>query len=161
MRRYLRKGISPLIATVLLILIAIATGLLIYAFATGWIGSRTALGAGPSSSIAIDAAYISYNESASSKCNVTVYVRNVGSVPTNITAIYVTEVATSNVYAVTKLSEHSLKNGLNAKVDPGQVIELAIDFTDTGLKPKSGYSYEIKVVTADGATAATTVTYRG
>ena len=152
MRRYLRKGISPLIATVLLILIAISTGLLIYAFATGWIGSRTALGAGPSSSIAIDAAYISYNESASSKCNVTVYVRNIGSVPTNIAAIYVTEIATGNVYAVTDL---------DTKVDPGQVVELAINFTDTGLEPKSGYSYEIKVVTADGATAATTVTYRG
>ena len=153
MGRHLRRGISPLIATVLLILIAISTGLLIYAFATGWIGSRTSLGAGPSSSIAIDAAYISYKESAStSKCNVTVYVRNVGSVPTNITAIYVTEIATGNVYAVTDL---------DTKVDPGQVVELAINFTDTGLEPKSGYSYEIKVVTADGATAATTVTYRG
>ncbi|MCD6428685.1 MAG: hypothetical protein J7L12_03610, partial [Desulfurococcales archaeon] len=54
MRRYFRKGISPIIATVLLILIAIATGLLIYAFATGWVGSRVSTGAGPMSSIAIE-----------------------------------------------------------------------------------------------------------
>ena len=148
MRRYLRKGISPLIATVLLILIAISTGLLIYAFATGWIGSRTALGAGPSSSIAIDAAYLKVNDEW---CNVTVYVRNIGSVPANITAVYVTEIATGNVSARTNLSK---------SVAPNSVAEIQANFTKSELCPKSGYSYEIKVVTADGATAATTVTYR-
>jgi len=148
MRRYLRKGISPLIATVLLILIAISTGLLIYAFATGWIGSRTSLGAGPSSSIAIDAAYLNLNKT-DEVCNVTVYVRNVGSVPANVTALYVTEVATGKVYANTTL---------NKTINPGGVEEVSVNLTFT---PNPGYSYEIKVITADGATAATTVTYRG
>ena len=148
MGRHLRRGISPLIATVLLILIAISTGLLIYAFATGWIGSRTSLGVGPSSSIAIDAAYL--EKGSKSGCNVTVYIRNVGSVPTNITAIYVTEVATGDVYA---------DMAINQRVDPGNVIKIEVNLTS--LTPTSGYSYEVKAVTADGATAATTITYKG
>ena len=147
MRRYLRKGISPIIATVLLILIAIATGLLIYAFATGWVGSRTSTGTGPMSSITIEAANISSG-------SVTVYVRNIGSVPTNISAVYVTDLSSGNVYADTN---PTVKNNGNP-INPGEVKR--VDASLNGFSPTSGYSYEIKVVTSDGASATYTITYR-
>jgi len=157
MNRRLRRGISPLIATVLLILIAISTGLLIYAFATGWIGSRTSLGAGPSSFIAIDATYLNKTDEV---CNVTVYVRNVGSVSTNVTAIYVKDLSSGAVYANTTPNEiyGNGKEG-NLTIRPGEVK--AISANIAGLTLKKGYSYEVKVVTIDGAVATTTVTYRG
>ena len=157
MNRRLRRGISPLIATVLLILIAISTGLLIYAFATGWIGSRTSLGAGPSSFIAIDAANLSV---VSDTVNVTVYVRNVGSVSTNVTAIYVKDLSSGAVYANTIPNKiHGNGGPGNLTIRPGEVKRISANIDDLTLK--KGYSYEVKVVTIDGAVATTTVTYRG
>ncbi len=148
MRRHLRKGISPIIATVLLILIAIATGLLIYAFATGWVGSRTSTGTGPSSSITIEAASIYSNGT------VVAYVRNIGGVPTNVSAVYVTELSNGTVYANT--SSNKIVSGGNP-INPGEVKKVV---ADTDLSPKAGYSYEIKVVTSDGASATLTITYK-
>ena len=143
-RRYLRRGISPIIATVLLILIAIATGLLIYTFATGWIGGRASTGTGPTSSITIEAANISSK-------GVTVYVRNIGGVPTNISAVYVTDLSSGSVYADTSPT-------VDNPINPGEVKKVYADLS--GFTPSKGYSYEIKVVTSDGASATLTITYR-
>jgi len=159
MRRYLRKGISTLIATVLLILIAISTGLLIYAFATGWIGSRTSIGVGPSSSITIEMASITKINN-NDGVNVTVYVRNIGGVPTNVSAIYVTDLSSGDVYANLSPKAITDTDSSNNTIPPGYVKGFSATI-NRGLSLVSGHSYEIKVVTSDGASATYTVTYRG
>ena len=79
----LRKGISPIVATVLLILIAIATGIVIYVFAAGWVGTRLAGTSGPQAVLVVESAY--YNGT-----NFILYVRNDGAASVNITRAYIT-----------------------------------------------------------------------
>ncbi len=150
MNRKARKGISPIIATVLLILIAIATGVIIYAFATGWVGSRMG-NSGPTSMISIDAASIN---KSSSNYTISVYVRNIGTTPTNISALYLIDQSSG-----TQIKANITSNSL--QVSPNNVIKVDGNVSTTLITLKSGQSYTIKVVTTDGAYATTQVVYRG
>ena len=78
-----RKGISPIIATVLMILIAIATGIIVYTFATGWVGSRFSEATGPQAVLVVESG--SYNGT-----HFILYVRNDGTSNVNITRAYIT-----------------------------------------------------------------------
>ena len=49
-----RKGISPIIATLLLILIAIAAGVIVYAYVIGFIGNSTSNSGGTTNTLSID-----------------------------------------------------------------------------------------------------------
>jgi len=82
-----KKGISPIVATVLLILIAIATGIVIYTFAAGWVGSRFSEATGPQAVLVIESAY--YNGTANNPYFI-LFVRNDGSANTNISRAYIT-----------------------------------------------------------------------
>ncbi len=148
MIRKSRKGISPIIATVLLILIAIATGVIIYAFATGWVGSRIT-SSGPSSMISIDTASISYTND-DTKYNVTVYVRNLGATPVNISGLYLVDLSSDKVLGAS--------TSINTQINPNQVAKISSNLTLVG-NLTSGYSYQIKVTTTDGSYATTTVVY--
>jgi archaeal type IV pilus assembly protein PilA len=70
-----KKGIAPIIATLLLILIAIAAAVIVYAYVVGFIGSSTGNNGGTQNVISIDQAVFSSKTSA---FPVTVYVRNQG-----------------------------------------------------------------------------------
>ena len=154
------KAISPIIATVLLILIAIATGVIIYAFATGWVGSRTS-NSGPSSMISIDAASI--KGTATPKVyNVTVYVRNIGSSATNVSGIYIIDPSTGNILGGNTTATNFAVGGSTSNPDlslgPNQVKEISCNITTT-TSLKNGYSYQIKVTTTDGSEAVTSVVF--
>ncbi|MHB1868602.1 MAG: archaellin/type IV pilin N-terminal domain-containing protein, partial [Nitrososphaerales archaeon] len=70
-----RKGISPIIATLLLILIAIAAGVIVYAYVVGFIGNSTSNSGGTTNTLSIDQVTLS---SSTSAVPVTAYVRNEG-----------------------------------------------------------------------------------
>src|SRR5579875_261703 len=70
-----RRAISPIIATLLLILIAIAAGVLVYAYVTGFIGNTTTNSGGTLNTISIDQLFLSSKPSA---FPVTAFVRNQG-----------------------------------------------------------------------------------
>ena len=70
-----KKGISPIIATLLLILIAIAAGVIVYAYVIGFIGASTSNSGGTTNTLSIDQVTFS---SKASNFPVTVYVRNEG-----------------------------------------------------------------------------------
>ncbi len=153
----LRKGISPIIATVLLILIAIATGIVIYAFATGWIGGRLNQGSGPQAVLVIETGY--WN---SSDKNFVLYVRNDGGAPANVTRAYITD-PDGNVYFIdTKYisNSYSLASGGSGKgveITPGNVNETLIYYGGTALTVQKGYAYKITLVSSDGAEVSYTV----
>lgn len=70
-----KKGISPIIATLLLILIAIAAGVIVYAYVVGFIGASTSNSGGTTNTLSVDQVAMS---SKSANFPVTAYVRNEG-----------------------------------------------------------------------------------
>ena len=154
----LRKGISPIIATVLLILIAIATGIVIYAFATGWIGGRLNQGSGPQAVLVVETGY--WNGSTSE--TFVLYVRNDGGAPANITRAYITD-PNGNVYYISTqyisstASLATTGSGQGVIVTPGNVNTTVIYYGATSLSVQSGYAYKITIVSSDGSEVSYTV----
>ena len=70
-----KKAISPIIATLLLILIAIAAGVVVYAYVIGFVGNSTSSSGGSTNSLSIDQLYMTH---VVSTAPVTAYVRNLG-----------------------------------------------------------------------------------
>ncbi len=70
-----KKGISPIIATLLLILIAIAAGVVVYAYVIGFVGNSTTNAGGSTDTLSIDQLYLSH---VTTNVPVTAYVRNEG-----------------------------------------------------------------------------------
>lgn len=70
-----RRAISPIIATLLLILIAIAAGVVVYAYVIGFVGNSTANSGGTADTLSIDQMYLTH---VANSIPVTTYVRNEG-----------------------------------------------------------------------------------
>src|SRR5271166_4822029 len=70
-----KKAISPIIATLLLILIAIAAGVVVYAYVIGFVGNSTGNTGGSQNQLSLDQVSVA---SATSSFPVTAFVRNLG-----------------------------------------------------------------------------------
>jgi len=137
----MRKGISPVIAAVLLVIISVAAGVLLWTWISGFAARNPAAQPALEERIRIEAAEITPKNG---KYNITIYVRNIGSKLVNITSAYIIDVNGSVVFSNTTL---------NVGIAPGSVDKVEVG-KNIGLKP--GYTYIIKVVTLNGAEA----TYR-
>jgi flagellin-like protein len=73
-----RKAISPIIATLLLIVIAIAAGVVVYSYVIGFVGNSTINQGNTPDTLTIDQMYLSSSDSA---IPVTAFVRNLGPSP--------------------------------------------------------------------------------
>jgi len=110
-----RKGVSPIIATLLLIVIAVAAAVVTYSFVMGFLtpGGTTT----PQGVLSVD----SYNFASNSTETLTVYVRNSGQTVT-CSAIYVNGTLLSSGYTVNGTS-----NG--GSFPSGLAVPLVIDNT--------------------------------
>ena len=141
-----KKGISPIIATLLLILIAIAAGVIVYAYVVGFIGNAANQnGTGPSSeSLNINTWYL----------NSTVpelFVQNTGSNAINITAVYFYSSAGSVVGSNITVAAYGAAHGTGVVISAGSTkVIYAVGITLT-----KGTEYQAKVVTVNGGTAVT------
>ncbi len=127
------SGISSIISVVLLILIAVSVGIIIYAFATGWVGSRLSGTIGPSTILTIEKGW----------CNVTL---NYGSKTVSIVRAYVID-PIGHVYMQTYSNP--------VQVSPGNVSEVTVNPSDLTLH--IGYTYKITLIANDGTEASTTI----
>jgi flagellin-like protein len=136
-----RKAVSPLIATLLLILISIAAASLIYVFVTGYISGSAVQRPTAQSQIVIEAASLN----ASNPPNVTVYVRNVGQqeIPSGNWSIYLYDLNGTMVgYNVTYIT---------SILRPGSLLQINVNVTvsnTTTIAP--GSYYDVKVVSPVG-----------
>ena len=131
-----KKAISPIIATLLLILIAIAAGVVVYAYVIGFIGNQTA--SSPpigTDQIALNA--VSYTSGATS---IGAYVQDIGQSAVNISAMYV-------YYGNGSLSQQATMS--STSINPGKTAD--ISGTITALT--TGQYYFVKVVTSNGQVA--------
>ncbi len=138
-----RKGISPIIATLLLILIAIAAGVVVYAYVMGF--SQNAINQNGNGQVAesLDIAVLTHNLTA-----ITAYVQNTGTNSINITGLYIYDTSGVAVYA---------NSSIFVTIAAGSTGLVA---ASNGLSPPPGSSlfvgiYQVKVVTSRGNTAIT------
>ena len=133
-----RKAVSPLIATLLLVLISIAAASLIYVFVTGYISGSAGQRPTVQSQIVIEAASLN----ASNPPNVTVYVRNVGQqeIPPGAWSVYLYNLNGTMVgYNVTHTT---------SSLGSGSLLTINATLTTTTISPDS--YYDVKVVSPVG-----------
>jgi flagellin-like protein len=144
-KKLVKRGVSPIVATLLLILIAIAAAAVLYVWVNTLSSSTTQYNPGNvASAISIDAADLSTN-------TLTAYVRNVGSnVISGVLNVYIynqtgTLIATGQSGSVT--------------IQPGQVQSISATLSiTTGNAITQGTTYTVKVVAPGGASAVASVT---
>ena len=145
-----RTGVSPVIATLLLIVIAVAAAVLAYIWIIGYQGTLTQQATATQLQERIKIEAVGYY---GNKLNAS--VRNIGDVTVNVTAIYVYNVTTGTVAA------YKILTGNDAVVlAPGQVSAVPKVGNEVTVTLKPGVTYTVKVVTQKGTEATYTFTYR-
>ncbi len=140
MRR--RSGVSYLITVVLMTLVAVALGTLLYAYFSGWIGSRTGSLAGPVGVLSVEEAYYD-----SANTQFVVYVRNDGVGTVTIENAYVTA-PDGTVYTA---------SNIGTDVAPGSTATVTLSTTTLGITTVNSGIWTIKLVANDGSSVTTTV----
>ena len=140
-----KLGVSPVIAVLLLVVIAVIAGTLLYVWLTGYMGTlQTEAGTEQlKEKIKIEA--VKY-ESSDTTGTVTVYVRNIGDTKVTLKAVYLYNA--SGTVVATDTNE-------NTELDSGNVGTVDITYTLS-----SGKTYTVKVVTKRGTEATYTFTYK-
>jgi len=138
------RAVSPVVATALLVLIAVATAVILYLWVSGTVANQPTQQQTLNEEIKIDA--VKYDAANN---ELVVYVRNVGSALANITTAYVINVTTGSVIAE--------NTSANVVLKPGDVGEVYIG----NVALHAGDSVIIKVVTKDGVEAQYLYAYKG
>lgn len=131
-----KKAFSAIIAALILMLIAVAAGVVVYAYVMGWIGGVQTNPPGQGI-IVIDSI------NAVDTQNATVYVRNAGTIPVTVSAIYIDG-------ANATINNTAVDLNINVESVKAVIIKPASDLT-------SGESYLVKVVCTDGTTTSSTL----
>ena len=128
-----KRAFSAVIASLILMLLAVAAGVVVYAYVMGWIGGATGQQAGKYGELSLDTA------TANSTSDViTAYVRNIGGISATPDKAYV------NDYNVTSMTPSP------ATIDPNAVATVAINATTPGLT--KNITYEVIIICSDGTT---------
>jgi len=129
--RVSKKAVSPVIATLLMIAVAVAASVIVYVWSAGLLGTLMGGGGAQVKEQLIMEAY----DWAAAGTALTLYLRNVGSSSLNITAVYVGGDPATITSGTTELN-------------PGDPTTLDCD---VGTAPTPGVAYTVKVVTRTGA----------
>jgi flagellin-like protein len=130
-----RKAVSPVVATVILVLISVVAGVMLWLWVSGFTSAATAQQPALYERIKIEAVRITNDN----RVNAT--VRNVGSV------------GILNASGVVVASGISNSTPSPPNIDPGSVAFIA---SNAVTSPSRGYSYTVKVVTKNGVEASYT-----
>jgi FlaG/FlaF family flagellin (archaellin) len=138
------KGLEPVVAAVLLIVVAVIGAVLIYLWFAGYITRATSQAEAMTASerLKIEAASLSANSA-------TLYVRNLGGDTVTLVSAYVFRPGSlSALCAPTITANHTIQ--------PGQVRTVSLNVAGCGIS--AGHDYVIKIVTQKGTEFAVTVT---
>jgi flagellin-like protein len=137
-RKLNRKAISPVIATLLMIAIAVAASILVYVWSMGLVGSLQGTGGQQTREQLIMEAYVATTSP------LTLYIRNVGPTTSVIAAVYVEGISANF-------------GGIDSYT-PGATGTLTIS-PGTGQTLTVGVAYTVKIVTASGAVFSYSIIY--
>jgi len=142
------KGLEPIVAAVLLIVIAVIGAVLIYLWFAGYITKSTSQAEqlAASEKLKIEAASLDDTGEA------TLYVRNLGGDTVNLVTAYILRPGT-----ITPICDPEDLTGTPITINPGALEEVSITFGAT-CSINAGRDYVIKIVTQRGTEFAVTVT---
>jgi len=143
--KLLKKGVSPIIATVILVLIAVAAGVMLWLWVSGFASTTPAQQQALNERIRIDAVQISTG-------TVTIYVRNIGNSDVKIGAAYILDTT-----GVIKVANTTITGVI---IRPNEVKTVLVRNIPSGTL-STGYAYVAKVVTINGVEATYTFVYTG
>jgi FlaG/FlaF family flagellin (archaellin) len=132
-----RRAFSAVIASLILMLLAVAAGVVVYAYVMGWIGGTTQ-NPQRTGQLQFDSIYAT----AGAPGKIKMYVRNVGGVDLNVSKIYVNGVDTVNNTAIAD----------SVLLPVQSVAYLEVNYTMT-----KNYFYEVAVTCKDGTTLTQSV----
>ena len=118
-----RKGISAVIATLLLMVLAVASSVVVYSYTMGWLGGATGNQGGQQGALSLD----------SETCNttmITAYVRNIGSKDAIVTHAYVA--------------------GVNTTINTITIAQATTETITVSGTYVAGVTYSVKFVAKDG-----------
>ena len=132
-----KKAFSAVIASLILMLLAVAAGVVVYAYVMGWIGGTTQT---PTRTGQIQ--FDSLSAKAAPTNTIQMYLRNVGGTNLTISKIYIEGIDTANQTAITTGTTLGVQN---------------VDFVNVTYTMTKNYFYEVAVVCKDGTTVSQSV----
>jgi flagellin-like protein len=159
-----RRGIEPIVAAILLIVITVVAAVLLYIWFNGYLSSTTSKVSQVSVPEELQIINVALYPSGSPSYLIA-YIQNVGSIPATINQAYVLNATTLNVVCVPSLSYYYIPPSSPAStgtpvpasgltVPSGTAAELILSLSSCPLAPNT--YYVLKLVTARG----TQVTYQ-
>ncbi len=133
-----KRAFSAVIASLILMLLAVAAGVVVYAYVMGWIGGAT-----QTTSHQGELQFDSIYANSTSPGTLKIYVRNVGGVDLTLSKIYVDGTEKANATAIADA-------GVSIPVQGVQYLEVSQAMTEN-------YFYEVKVTCKDGTTVTQSV----
>ncbi len=134
-----KRAFSPVIASLILMLLAVAAGVVVYSYTMGWIGGATGAPGGTPGEMQFDSIKIDSSDST-----ITMYVRNTGSKDLTIDYIYIDGTGYIETHANVTCTPSLAVN---------TVQSIVVDTTGT-VSFTADYTYEIKVICTDGTTVS-------
>jgi hypothetical protein len=133
-----KYAFSAIIASLILMLLAVAAGVVVYAYVMGWIGGAQQ---NPTSTGKLQADSIVASASAGT---ITLYVRNVGAGSLQVSSVYVSGV-----------NQTTIPSGLTGSLEVQETAGGTITVNDVTMVAST--FYEVKVVCTDGTMVSTSV----
>jgi flagellin-like protein len=143
-----RKAVSPVIATLLLIVIAVAAAVLTYIWVTGYMGTLQSQAGTQQVQERLKIEGVSVDTNARIQ---KIYIRNIGDIKVNVTTVYLLS-STGSILAYDPLN--------NQVLVPEELAEIENLTNIGGVTLTPGTTYIVKVVTSKGTEATYQFTYR-
>ena len=149
LRRERSSAISPIIATLLLILIAIAAGVVVYAYVLGFIGNSTGNSGANTSQLQIENFCASITTHCTGANVYSIVIQNTGSAafPSGNFQIYLQDITASGQPSAV------VATCSTSSISPGTTTTCAGASWPGTLSPSAGDTITVKVVTPDGGEA--------
>ena len=144
-----KRAFSPVIASLILMLLAVAAGVLVYAYVMGWLGGATQTPGGTKGAAQYDSLY------AKDTTNdyISVWVRNIGQKELTLGMIYVDGTAYTNETSTGSTNPYFDDNAVTVSI--GDVVYVYLEASCPTLTKH--LFYEVKVTFTDGTTASQSV----
>ncbi len=140
LKRVLRtqRAFSTVIASLILMMLAVSAGVLVYSYVIGWLGAATQTTGGTKGQLQFDSIYADATADT-----IKIYVRNVGGKNLLLSKVYVDGVLKANATAIADA-------GVSITVQSVAYLEVSNTMT-------AGYFYEVKVTCKDGTLVSQSV----
>jgi hypothetical protein len=143
------RGLEPVVAAVLLIVVAVIGAVLIYLWFAGYVTKSTSQAEQMTASEKLKIEAASLRAGSGGSGNATLHVRNLGGNTVTLVYAYVLRPGSMSALCTAQIT--------NAAIPPGQVLTVTLNLP-SGCGINAGYDYVIKLVTQKGTEFAVTVT---